>query len=233
MSQLDIEKRVGAVLLSGFILAGSGIGFMKASAVSSNKCELKSTPIETTLEDEETLSITTIDEELAKENIDIVNLDNEFREHAKELTYDNYVNDRSWYEENLIWLKQNYVKTASSILFAAGKGAIADELEVNMNSITLYPAFAEDDSVNHAVVRKSLTEEDTYKVKSKNLNKLINKVDNLEYDVEDMKHGKDIAKEYDNVINIANSVIQGGISRKDNQLEEKFSKKYIKQKSNK
>ena len=137
MSQLDIEKRVGAVLLSGFILAGSGIGFMKASAVSSNKCELKSTPIETTLEDEETLSITTIDEELAKENIDIVNLDNEFREHAKELTYDNYVNDRSWYEENLIWLKQNYVKTSSSILFAAGKGAIADELEVNMNSISL------------------------------------------------------------------------------------------------
>lgn len=230
MKNLEFKKKLGIVLLSGGIIAGSGVGVMKAGAVCFNKCELKSTPIETTLENEDVLAITTIDEELAAGNIDIVNDDLEFREHAKELTYDNYKNDRAWYEENLVWLKQNYVRISSRILFAAGKCAVADELEVNMNSVTLHPSLTADDPKGYVNVSKGLMENETFKVRSKHLNKLITLVDNLEYDVDDMKDGRDIAKKYDNVINTANTVIQTGLSRQDNKLEEKFTKKFMRQK---
>ena len=226
MKKFEFNKRQKALLLAGLVLVGTPPALSGCDALYPNKCELKSTPIKTILEDEEVLAITTIDEEIAAGNIDIVNDDLEFREHAKELTKENYKNDRAWYEENLVWLKQNYVRISSNILLAAGKGAIADELEVNMNSITLKPSPDAEDPKGFVTVSKDIMDTDGYRSRSKSLNKLITLKDSLEYDVDHMKDGRDIAKRYDNVINTANTVIQTGISRQDNKLEEKFTKSY-------
>ena len=229
IKNLKINKKVGAVLIAGCIIVGSGAGY-NVHAKGSTYCELDSTPVAELLKNEEIMKNTTIDEELEKENIDIVRQDEEFRYHASLLTYDNYKNDRENYDYNLKWCKENYKDTVLDIMFAAGKGAVSDALEVDMDDVKLRvqildkengPEVYVEDESNYPFITKLDN-------KSKPLEKLVSKIANVQDNDFDLDNAKDIKKAYDDAMNKANMVIATGINRQDDNLKPKYSKKYVK-----
>ena len=222
MKKLRISPKFVAGVLSGIVFVSAGRYAYGVHEKKENTCDLTSPTIEQMLEDESVMKLTTLDEEIANENIDIVERDKEFRSHAEQLTYDNYVNDRAWYEENLIWIRQNYQDIALDILFAAGKCSVADELETDMNYIRLKPDHdrGHDTIGGHSYVEdhSKSNGHEAYTNKSKALAVLIEKICRLQEESYKLDTAKDVQEEYDSMINIANDATRAGLSVKDDTL---------------
>lgn len=228
INNLRINKRITTFALAGIMLVTT-TGFATQTHVKSiRECDLESTPIEKILESEEIRNNTTIDEEIENGNIDIINEDNEFRKHAKELTYDNYRNNFDYYVENMKWVKEHYPSTVEHIMFAAGKGAVADALETDMNRIKLYPSSDRESKRARVQDSSNYPFDKGFKNKSSYLDNLVIEICNVQGDYYSLENAKAIQKEYDNAINTANMVIATGINRHDDNLEPKYSKKYVK-----
>ena len=229
MKNLSINKTaIESVLLSGIILVGSAFGY-NVNAKSSSSYELKSPSLEEVLENEDIKKITELDEVIANGDSNVIELDKEFRKHASQLTQDNYVNDRAYYEENFIWLNKNYNDITKEILFDVGKTTVADAVEEDMNSIKLYPVSSSE--LNDPIIlSRGRIEVDgiSYNNKSKQLEKLINEITNIQAKDYYFKNAKELLKSYDNVVDEAILVMSTGANVHNNNIEEKYSKSYSK-----
>lgn len=221
--KININKKAIAVLLSGALAVG-GVKFCSAKIKNARICDITSTPIESVLEDENVRKITTLDEEVAAGNINIIEEDREFRYHASQLTSELYENDRLSYDYHLNWLRNNYERIALDILFASAKCSIADELETDMDSITLRPGIVEDfEPYTRGFVIDS-SEDKTYPVKADALGDAIGKILNIQssedFDINNCS-AEEIAELYDNIINIANNATKAGVSLNNDELVQK------------
>lgn len=234
MQKLSVNKRIGALILSGFVMTGSFTGCMKSEAKSLNTAELKSTSIENLLEDENIRNITVLDEEIASGNLDIIEKDNEFRKKAMELEYYASAGDKDGYNATLNWLRNNFEDISVDILLTAAKGGIAEEENKRTSDITLTPApdFDEDKllkSTGVAEVKNSDGYSTTgYTIKADLINDAVEEAARIQTNNYNEYSVKDLFKEYDGVIKTAKMAIATGASRHDNKIVEKNSKKYIK-----
>ena len=234
MNNIKVRTRIGALLVSGFVLVGSYVGIAKAK--DSSDYELKTTSIDKLLEEENIKNITTIDEEIASGNLDIIEKDNEFRKKAMELEYYESANDEKGYNETLNWLRANFEDTAVDMLLTAAKGGIAEEENKSTSDITLIPApdFDEDillKSTGVAEVKNSDGFSTTgYTIKADLINDAIEEAARIQTNNYNEYNAKELLKEYDEVTEIAKMAIATGASRHDDKIKEKNSKKYIKKK---
>lgn len=238
MKKISINERIGALILSGFVLAGSLAGCSKASAKAPNlkEGELKSNSFTYLLEDEEIQNITTIDEELTSGNLDIDILDEEFRKKVIDLNYYASAQDEESYNKTLNWLRDNVKPYTIAILFAATKGGIADEEDISIDNIKVYPG--PDRGEDTLLAPKGQVEiTDGYKskgyiVKSKQLNKAIDYIASIQESDFSEADITSIVKTYDKANEIAKMTIASGAIRQDDVIKEKNSKKYIKKNFN-
>ena len=230
MKNKSLKKQLSTVALAA-VLASTGAAFVNAS----DDCYLESTPIEQLLENEDIQNLTTLDEEIAEGNINILVKDAKFRKKILDLNYYASSGEEDLYNETLNWLRDHFEDTATEILLYSAKGAIADEEKVAINSITLTPApdYNEDSLFLQpkgvAEVKKDIYGEG-YTIKSKAMNKAIN----LSATIQDINfnemNAKDIVNLYDEVIETSKMTIASGASRYDNKIKSKNSKRYIKRK---
>jgi hypothetical protein len=226
-----IQTQAGVIALSAALLAGSYIGFSLAK--DSSDYELKTTSITDILEDEDIQNITTLDEELAEENIDIISKDEEFRKNIMYLEYYKSSGEEDLYNETLNWLRDHFKSTSEELLLGSVKGAIADEEDISISDITLEPApdYNEDTLFltpkATAGIEKDYHEEG-YTIKAKALNEAVNLCANIQSMNFNEASAKDIVKLYDEVTEKSKMAIASGASRHDNEINEKNSKKYIK-----
>ena len=233
MRKDSIKVRVSAIALT-LALAGSSAVLTKPSE---KDYYLETTPIEQLLEDEDIQNLTTLDEELDAGTINILVKDAKFRKKIIDLNYYASSGEEDLYNETLNWLRENFEDTATEILLYSAKGAIADEEKVSINSVTLTPApdYNEDTLFltpkGTAEVKKDFQGEG-YTIKSKPMNKAIN----LSATIQDMNfnemNAKDIVNLYDEVIETSKMTIASGVSRYDDKIKAKNSKRYIKKNFN-
>ena len=235
MKNLKVRTKIGAVLLSGFIMAGSVVGITKAK--DTGYYELESTSISTLIEEEDICDLTTVDEEIANGNTDFISKDELFRKKVMELNYYKSSGEDDLYNETLNWLRDHFEDTALEILFDATKGAIADEEKTSISKIKLSPApdYDEDSlfaSGGYASIEDKDFHVEGYKIKSKEMNDAISLIVEIQDTNFNEMSAKDIVKKYDEVTETAKLVMASGASRHDNVFKEKNSKKYIKKKYN-
>lgn len=238
MKKLSVNSRIGALILSGFVMVGSLTGCAKSEAKSFSTGELKSTPIAELLEDENIQNITTIDEEIASGDLDIIEKDNEFRKKVMDLEYYASAGDKEGYNETLNWLRNNFEDTALDLLLPAAKGGIAEEENKSISDITLTPApdFDEDrlfKSNGVAEVKDSNGYSSTgYTIKSDLINEAIEEAARIQTNTYNEYSVKDLLKEYDKVVEISKMSMASGASRHDDEIVEKNSEKYIEKEFN-
>ena len=230
-----IKTKVGVIVLSGILLSGSYIGFSLAK--DSTDYELQTTPITDLLEDENIQKITILDEELAEGNSDILSKEEEFRKNIMYLEYYQSSGEEDLYNETLNWLRNNFKSTAEELLLNSSKAAIANEEKVSISDITITPGpdYNEDTlflTPKGVVGIKNDYHVDGYSIESKPLNNAVNLYANIQDMNFEEVSAKDIVKLYDEVTETSKMVIASGVSRHDNKINEKNSKKYIKKNFN-
>lgn len=234
MQKLSVNKRIGTLILSGFVMVGSFTGCMKSEAKSLSTGELKTTPIEDLLEDEDIRNITVLDEEIANGNLDIIEKDNMFRKKVMELEYYASAGDKEGYNETLNWLRNNFEDTSVTILLTAAKGGIADEENKSTSDITLTPApdFDEDRLLKSSGVAEVKNSDGFssagYTIKADLINEAIEEAARIQTNNYNEYTVKDLLREYDGVTKTAKMAIATGASRHDDKIVEKNSEKYIK-----
>lgn len=234
MKKITLYSRLGAVLVAGAVMVAAPHGNVKKTHLFSDDSSLKSTSIEDFLENESIRDLTTIDEEIASGDLDIVEKDNTFRKKVMDLEYYESASDMKGYNSTLDWLHDNFEDTTVDILLTSAKGGIAEEEDKTTRDIKLTPApdFDEDrllKSTGVAEIKNSNGYSTTgYTIKSDLINEAVEEAARIQTNNYNEYGVEELLEEYDKAVELAKMTIASGASRHDDEIVEKNSKRYIK-----